>query len=75
MYKRETKEYDTEHIQKYGEDLNATLLFVSFSLSKHDITLTMFTRLVCSLPSAPRLSSTYSRSSNQTLSNVLLSSS
>lgn len=29
-YRRETKEYDTEHIQRYGEDLNATLIFVSF---------------------------------------------
>ena len=32
MYKRETKEYDTEHIQRYGEDLNATLIFVGFSI-------------------------------------------
>ena len=28
MYKRETVEYDTEHKQKYNEDLNTTLIFV-----------------------------------------------
>ena len=30
MYKRETLEYDTEYMQKYNEDLNTTLIFVSF---------------------------------------------
>ena len=29
MYKRETTEYDTEYVQKYNEDLNTTLIFVS----------------------------------------------
>ena len=29
MYKRETVEYDTEYMQKYNEDLNTTLIFVS----------------------------------------------
>ena len=28
MYKRETTEYDAEHMQKYNEDLNTTLIFV-----------------------------------------------
>jgi hypothetical protein len=32
MYKRETMEYDTEYMQKYNEDLNTTLIFVSFSV-------------------------------------------
>ena len=31
MYKRETMEYDTEHMQNYNEDLNTTLIFVSSS--------------------------------------------
>ena len=30
MYKRETTEYDTEFMQKHNEDLNTTLIFVSF---------------------------------------------
>ena len=30
MYKRETTEYDSEYMQKYNEDLNTTLIFVSF---------------------------------------------
>ena len=30
MYKRETTVYDTEYMQKYDEDLNTTLIFVSF---------------------------------------------
>jgi len=33
MYKRETREYDIEHIQRYGDDLNATLIFVGFCAS------------------------------------------
>jgi hypothetical protein len=30
MYKQETTEYDTEHMRKHNEDLNTTLIFVSF---------------------------------------------
>ena len=30
MYKRETTEYDTEYMAKHNEDLNTTLIFVSF---------------------------------------------
>jgi hypothetical protein len=30
MYKRETVEYDTEYMAKHNEDLNTTLIFVSF---------------------------------------------
>jgi hypothetical protein len=30
VYKRETMEYDTESMEKYNEDLNTTLIFVSF---------------------------------------------
>ena len=33
MYKRETTEYDTEHMQKYDEDLNTTLIFVRFCVT------------------------------------------
>lgn len=33
MYKRETMEYDTEYMNKYNEDLNTTLIFVSFVVS------------------------------------------
>ena len=29
MYKRETVEYDTEHMRNHNEDLNTTLIFVS----------------------------------------------
>ena len=32
MYKRETTEYDSEDISKYNEDLDTTLIFVSFYL-------------------------------------------
>ena len=31
-YKREAMDYDTEYIQRYNEDLNTTLIFVSFYL-------------------------------------------
>ena len=34
MYKREATEYDTEYVQNYDEDLNTTLIFVSFC---HDL--------------------------------------
>ena len=30
MYKRETMEYDAEHMKKYDDDLNTTLIFVRF---------------------------------------------
>ena len=33
IYKRETVEYDTEHMQKYDEDLNTTLIFVRFCIT------------------------------------------
>lgn len=29
MYKQETMDYDTEHVNKYNEDLDTTLIFVS----------------------------------------------
>ena len=32
MYKRETAEYDTEYMAKHNEDLNTTLIFVSFCI-------------------------------------------
>lgn len=30
MYKKESTEYDDEYVKKYDEDLNTTLIFVSF---------------------------------------------
>ena len=35
MYKRETTEYDIEHMKKYNEDLNSTLIFVRFCALEH----------------------------------------
>lgn len=32
-YKRETMEYDTERMRKYNDDLNTTLIFVSYCVS------------------------------------------
>lgn len=37
MYKRETTEYDTEYMNKYNEDLNTTLIFVSFCMSFNNL--------------------------------------
>jgi hypothetical protein len=31
-YKRETREYDTEYMQNYNEDLKTTLIFVRFCI-------------------------------------------
>lgn len=35
-YRRETMEYDTENMNKYNEDLNTTLIFVSCHLPSID---------------------------------------
>ena len=32
MYKQESTEYDTEYMAKHNEDLNTTLIFVSFCI-------------------------------------------
>ena len=64
MYKREAMEYDTEHMQKYNEDLNTTLIFVRFrSLPVSQIT-NQKLRLVCSPRSVLPSSSTSSQSSS-----------
>ena len=67
MYKRETMEYDTQYMNKYNEDLNTTLIFVSF-----DVPLTCarsnngLPRLVYSLQSALPSSSPSNRASSKT---------
>ena len=40
MYKRETTDYDTAYMQKYNEDLNTTLIFVSSCVLYHSTALT-----------------------------------
>lgn len=37
VYKREATEHDSEFIDKYNEDLNTTLIFVSFYLPFIDL--------------------------------------
>jgi len=64
MYKREATEYDTDYVKKYDDDLNTTLIFVRCVSSASAIYLTCPHRRVCSLPLAPRLSSTSNRTSN-----------
>ena len=66
MYKRETVEYDTEYMQKYSEDLNTALIFVSFCVLLSPYHVNHIFRPVCSPPSAPPSSSTSSPSSSQT---------
>jgi hypothetical protein len=61
MYKRESAEYDTDYVRKYGEDLNTTLIFVRCLSSHVADNLTYSFRLVCSLPSARPSSSTSTR--------------
>ena len=61
MYKKESAEYDTEFVKKYDEDLNTTLIFVRCPPSYLANHLIDPCRLVCSLLSAPPLSSTSSR--------------
>ena len=69
MYKRETTDYDTEYMQKYNEDLNTTLIFVSscVPLSKYGVDHTL--RLAFSPPSAPPSSSTSNPTSSPILTN------
>jgi len=63
MYKREATEHDTEYVRKYNEDLNATLIFVSFRrlLDRHLVLTSL--RPVCS-PSLARLSSSVASQSS-----------
>ena len=64
MYKRESAEYDTDYVKKYDEDLNITLIFVSYPspcLANH---LIYSYRLAYFLQSAPRLSSMSTRASS-----------
>ena len=63
MYKREIAEYDTEHMQKYNEDLNTTLIFVSSCYPPFDLGTNHTSRLVCSPLSAPPSPSTSSQNS------------
>ena len=66
MYKRETMEYDTEYMDKYNEDLNTTLIFVSFPVPPiFLLDIDHIYRPVCSPRSAPLSSSMSSPSSGQ----------
>jgi len=71
MYKRETVEYDTVYMQKYNEDLNTTLIFVSPRIlsSLYCVDPDPVLRPVCSPQSAQLLSSMSSPSSSQTPAN------
>lgn len=48
MYKREATVYDTEYIRKYNEDLNTTLIFVSFCYPSFNLGADHTSRLVFS---------------------------
>ena len=61
MYKRETTDYDTECMQKYNEDLNTTLIFVSSCVPLSQYSVDHTHRLVYSPPSALPSSSTSSQ--------------
>ena len=50
MYRREAEEYDREFIKKYDEDLNTTLIFVSFFMLLTCGCADSAYRLVCSPP-------------------------
>ena len=64
VYKREATEYDTDYVKKYDEDLNTTLIFVSCVSSAPVSDLTCPRRRVCSPPSVPLSSSTFTRGYN-----------
>jgi len=65
MYKREATEYDTDHVKKYDEDLNTTLIFVRCISSAPAIYLTYSHRRDCPLPSIRLSSSTSIRTSDR----------
>ena len=69
MYKREATEYDTEYMRKYNEDLNTTLIFVSFCYPPLDLGTNYTSRPVCSPQSALPSSSTSSQNSSRILPN------
>jgi len=50
-YQRESSQYDHDYVRKYDEDLNTTLVFVSFSCWRFlSVLLIGEGRLVCSRP-------------------------
>ena len=56
VYRREAAEFDRDYVQKYDEDLNTTLIFVSVQFGRVQSTLTLAAnRPVCS-PQSVRLS-------------------
>ena len=66
IYKRETAEYDIEYMEKSRDDLDTTLIFVSFCILKFCVCgVYCSLRLVYSRQSVPRSSSTSSPSSSQ----------
>lgn len=66
MYRREASVYDEDHIIKYDEDLNTTLIFVRRPPLVLATYLTYLCRLACFLPSVLPLLSMSTRSSNPT---------
>ena len=71
MYKRETTEYDAEYMNKYNEDLNTTLIFVSSSISSSTHSVDLALRPACSLRSVPPSLLMSSRASSQIQPNDL----
>ena len=67
MYRRETTEYDTEHMQKHNDDLNTTLIFVRHHVLQPLRGIYTVFRPACSRRSAPHLLSASSQDSSQTL--------
>ena len=64
-YRREADEYDREFMEKHDEDLNTTLIFVSFVWCS-GVRADSGHRLVCSLPSPRHSSSTSNLNSDPT---------
>ena len=77
-YRKESEEYDEEFLTKYDEDLNTTLIFVSFIRDSRRTGAYDGDRLVCSPPSPPRSSSrsiptsSRTRTTKRQLSSVFL---
>ena len=69
MYKQKTLEYDTQCMQKYNDDLNATLIFVCSSFPLIVVHADHDPRPVCSPLSAPPSPSPSSPTSSQTEQN------
>ena len=66
VYRKESDEFDREYTRKYDEDLNTSLIFVSFWFPFRGLNAkSEIRRPDCFLPSALRLSSMSNPSSNR----------